>query len=533
VFNENMELAMDTTIISQFFALPFDQQLRWFLINIGWIPIAGVILYGAKEVWLYWRQILFDATLGYTLLAIDIPRGNEQSPKAVENMFTYFGGAHGTYTLFEEYWEGKFQQGFSFEIVCIDGYTQFLIRTPKQFRNLVESAVYSQYPDAEITEVNDYTEGIPTKYPDDEYDVWGCEFIYAKNEAYPLKIWPQFISEMPGRPEGQFKDPMASLMDLCSSLKKGEQLWYQMIVYPTDFDWTKRLQKEAGKIMGDPGNGGSGLVGGLFSGIMAWLSEFSAAIFGGEPAKSQESQVDQFRIFALTPQQKKQVEAIQHKTSQLGFKAKHRFVYVGKKEIFNKPKVVSGFVGYIKQFMDLDLNNLKPDLTRTGTSTAYFFADSRLRGKQARIVTNFRNRSGLGKEPKISTIDELATLWHFPIEATVRAPLIQKAPGRKAEPPMTLPQVEEAPSERIFEPGKAGEDNMFEASIPARPVRTRPQIPVRREGETKEEKPTKEDIPSEQADFFADADQVPIRTRTRPQSKPPSKGAPPNNLPIS
>jgi hypothetical protein len=44
---------------------------------------------------------------------------------------------------------------------------------------------------------------------------------------------------------------------------------------------------------------------------------------------------------------------------------------------------------------------------------------------------------------KVYNVQELATIWHFPIESVVRAPLIQKAPGRKAEPPIALPMAEE------------------------------------------------------------------------------------------
>ena len=42
-------------------------------------------------------------------------------------------------------------------------------------------------------------------------------------------------------------------------------------------------------------------------------------------------------------------------------------------------------------------------------------------------------------------VEELASLWHFPIESVTKAPLLQKASGRKAEPPASLPLEEVAP----------------------------------------------------------------------------------------
>ncbi|MCK5642776.1 MAG: hypothetical protein KAJ19_18350, partial [Gammaproteobacteria bacterium] len=122
-------MTIDLSSIYSFFALPMDEQLYRFLVYFGWIPIAWVILYGAKELWLDYIQGKWRAEQKFILLAIDIQRGNEQSIKAVENLFTYFGGGHKNINLIEKYWDGMFQLGFSFEIVSIEGYTQFLIHT--------------------------------------------------------------------------------------------------------------------------------------------------------------------------------------------------------------------------------------------------------------------------------------------------------------------------------------------------------------------------------------------------------------------
>ena len=460
-------MTLDLTQITNFFLLPADQIVLRTLINFGWIPVVITILWGAKELWVYYIQDKWGSTINKVILAIDVPRGNEQSLKAVENIFTYFGGAHGTLTLLEKFWLGYYQLSFSFEIVSIDGYTQFLIRSPAHFRNLVESAVYSQYPDAEITEVNDYTEGIPRKYPDEEYDIWGAEFIFTKNDMYPIKTYSEFESTMAGRPETQFKDPMASLMDLSSSLNKGEQLWYQILVTPIGFDWMEKGDKEISKILKEKTTSKKGIFGTIFSEMGGLVNEFFSQIgdfmFGGGNGEKEED--NSLRMLNLKPKEKKQIEAIQEKISKLGFKAKQRMVYVAKKDVMNKPKVVNGFVGYIKQFTDLDLNNFKPDMEVTATSAAYFFKDYRVNSRKNKIINAYINRDGtVGREAKVYNIEELATIWHFPVEAVVKAPLIQKAPGRKAEPPMSLPIGEESVSDELFiEKGVPGKDIFSEA----------------------------------------------------------------------
>ncbi len=447
-----MDIVIDATSLVEFSRLPLPIILQRILLLFGWIPIALVFLWGAKEVWLFYIRTKWGKTQKYTILAIDIPRGNMQSPKAVENIFTYLAGAHHTLDLVEVYWEGQFQLYFSMEIVSIEGYTQFLIYTPVRFRNLAESAVYSQYPDAEITEVNDYTEGIPRKFPDEEYDIWGAEYILKNNTAYPIKTYKEFEHQF-GAPEEQFKDPMASLMDLCSTLKKGEQLWYQIIVTPIGFDWMDIGDKEISRILKEKTTGKENFADKLASGfikLLGSLSEMIYSIWGGIEEKKEEEKDDSLKMMNLKPKEKKQVEAIHDKVSKLSFEAKIRFIYAAKKEVLNKDKVAYGFTGYIKQYASLDLNNIKPDMDLTATSVSYFLKEPRVNARKTRIINNYIRRDNwAGRKPAILNIEELASLWHFPIEAVVKAPMIQKAPGRKAEPPMTLPFSEETAREEI------------------------------------------------------------------------------------
>ena len=422
------------------------------------------MVWGGIQIWIYYVQIQYSLTLKYNLLAIDIPRGNDLSPRAVENMFTYFAGTHKTYSLIEKYWLGMYQLAFTFEIVSIEGYTQFLIWTPAEHRNLTESAVYSQYPDAEITEVNDYTADIPIKYPDDEWEIYGGEFIPAKHWAFPIKTWEEFEHAF-GKPETHFKDPMASLMDLCSSLGAGEQLWYQLIIYPTGFDWPDEGEKQISKVIGEKVATKKMFLDNIIDTIMNWIWVISELIYklGGDSKKDEKAEDDnRFLMMNLKPKQKKQIESIQRKSSKLGFQCKIRFIYVSKKEVHNKGKVAGGFIGFMKQFMDLDTNNLKPDMDMTFTSTDYFFEKLRKDAKKIRIMSGYKSRSGTrGRKRFILNVEELATIWHFPVEAVVRAPLIQKAPGRKSEPPIELPVDERPEREYLFDATKENEEDII------------------------------------------------------------------------
>ena len=60
------------------------------------------------------------------------------------------------------------------------------------------------------------------------------------------------------------------------------------------------------------------------------------------------------------------------------------------------------------------------------TKTVYFNRAPRLATKKRKIFNNYVNRSSYGRKPFLLNIEELATLWHFPIEANVKSLLVQK-----------------------------------------------------------------------------------------------------------
>ena len=431
-----MNIVINVSPFVEFFHLPPEQMFWVFFINFGWLIIVFTFLSGARQLYLYYIQNKWAATHRVVLLAIDVPKGNEQTPRAVENMFTYLSGAHGSTNFFEKWFEGKFQKSFSYEIVSLEGYTQFLIRTPAEFRNLVESSVYSQYPDAEISEVEDYIDLLPKNLPDHEYDVWGTEFVQKGPWVLPIRTYPEFEYKL-GPLETQFKDPMATLMDLCSSLRHGEYLGIQLIVIPTGFDWLKESESAMDKILNrkskpkpDP-----------LQRFIVWMGEMSEAFFSiwGEIDPKGDAPKPKM-MTELSPQELKQINMIQMKASKLSFEVKIRVIYVARREVVNKAKVANGVVGYMKQFAALDLNNLKPDVDSTMTKAQYFFQKKRLEKKQRLLYSAYAGRSGgIGRNPGIFNIEELATLWHFPIEASVKAAMVQKAPGRKADAPSDLP----------------------------------------------------------------------------------------------
>jgi hypothetical protein len=418
----------------------------WIFIHGGWIFAVLPALWAAWTSWLTSRKHLYEHNIRYVLLAIDVPKETEQSPRAVEQIFAGLAATYSRGTIYQRLWQGKHQESFSFEIVSLGGYIQFLIRAPSDYRDLIEASVYAQYPDAEITEVEDYVDRVPLDFDTDAYDLWGTEFALTKKDVYPIRTYPDFEHTL----SGDFKDPMAALLEILSRINPDEDVWLQLLVTPCSDHWKAESAAEVKKIVEHKKHSGHGMLYWLFVELpmntacviveIAFAGIFEPTWCGNEYSGGKEVEVVR-DITKLTPGQKAVVEGIEHKASKIGFYSKLRLVYWGKRETFLKGRGVSAVVGAIQQFTALNMNGFVPG-KRVTTKAEYFLKQSRINRKQKSILKSYKMRSahrGLGHGVILNT-EELASLYHFPI-VTVKAPLVKKTETKKSEPPTVLPTL--------------------------------------------------------------------------------------------
>ncbi|MFA6466463.1 MAG: hypothetical protein WCV71_01230 [Patescibacteria group bacterium] len=448
-----MEITFDFSALYAAMDQGYGAMAWYFFKNGGWIIYFYVISRGIFEIWHLNQNIKWFNTNKFVIIAIDVPKSTEQTPKAVEQLFSTVSGAHNPLNLREIYKEGQFQLSFSFEIVSIDGYVQFLIRTPSQWRDLIESSIYSQYPDAEITEVEDYVDTVPDQYPNETHNIWGTEIILAAKDVYPIRTYTAFEDNV----SGEFKDPIASLIETMSKIQLGEQVWVQIIVRPTDTKWIKRSLKEAYKIAGKKFSEKKSFLSsiidpitGLFflstGELWAWPQDLTAST-----SKAKKDDMPSMMLH-LTPGEKGAIEAIEAKASKTGFECKIRLIYISPKEKFSSARVISAVFGSFKQFNTLDLNAFKPD-PRTKTKINYFFIKTLTNWRKRSIMSAYKNRSGaMGHNYFILNTEELATIWHFP-SLLIKAPLLQRTESKKANAPYSLPisKIEESDKSKVTE----------------------------------------------------------------------------------
>jgi len=516
-----MEITIDLSRLV-FLSSNNPAQLIWYIFSHGgWLIFVIGLLILIFYVRLIWQRKKYVKSVEQTLLAIDIPKDNEQSLIAVEQIFASLAGIKSGPNLWEKYWLGKVQLWFSLEIISLEGYIQFLIRTPVIYRDLVESALYAQYPEAEITEVNDYIKLIPDDVHEisSEHNIWATEFTLAKNSAYPIKTYKFFEHQL----SQLFIDPMSALLEVMSKLGKGEQLAIQLLIAPVGDHWKDKGHEIVAHLIGEKSDAPKNLGDKIVDSSVKGLEKFSEAViklWGDIKDESQEDSAKNY-IQYLTPGERFVVERIQAKLAQITFASKFRLYYLAHNEVFSKGKGVNAILGAINQFNTSDLNAFKKN-KRTVTDVDYFFVKSRVSKRQRKFVKYFKMRSLMdGATPFMLCTEELATLYHFPT-ITVKAPLIKKAEAKRAEPPTALP-VEFMSGKNFFTPK---EEKSAEQPQEIETVGTEPTYKIA------------ESLSGYDFDnnYFEEAfakDESSIKLRQDTPSSSDSAPEPPDNLPLS
>ncbi len=411
------------------------------------LPYVGVIVLGAFawKFWVHYIQQDFISGIDFVLLEIVPPREVLRSPKAMELFFTnalfHWSNKGGK----EEYWQGAVWFWHSLEIASIEGQVHFYVRSPSRLKELIETQMYAQYPQAQVRVVEDYTLAVDKISPESDWNAWGCEFILEKPEAYPIKTYVDFGLDKD--PKEEYKvDPISPVIELFGSLKKGEQMWSQIVIRPSKktyhthgtwfghHDWVAQAQIELEKI----------------------LKPYTGAKLSIDNSITKEIRAPGF----LDPV----VKGVSAKMTKIGFDTGIRIFYVAKKEAYdmnNRRNIRLIFRQYANPF----LNSLaRFNSTQADAYGSIFTISPKLVMRLAnRMLTEYRERSFFHLPlrhhfssflpwpisptifPKffhphtyVLNVEELATLWHFPGQI-LKVPTLERIESKEAAPPTNLP----------------------------------------------------------------------------------------------
>jgi hypothetical protein len=217
-------------MIQDFLSTHNFNLIQMLLVGIGYLmPLPLGIL--AFTLWHHYRQERFIMGIKWILLEIQVPRDVIKSPAAMELIFSNAFYHKSMKGFWEQFIIGAPWLWFSLEIVSIDGRVHFYVRTPTRIRNLVETQIYAQYPQAKVVEVEDYAFNVPQYKKNGDWNVWGCEFYKLKEDFLPFKTYKGFGDDMKTGIKEEFKiDPITPVIEYLGSLPQGEQVWIQIIV---------------------------------------------------------------------------------------------------------------------------------------------------------------------------------------------------------------------------------------------------------------------------------------------------------------
>jgi hypothetical protein len=393
--------------------------LPFFLFKYFWIT------------WMHYVRYKFWFAQEMVLLEIQLPGEVTKSPKAMELFITALWNSSGEVTFIKRLWEGTFRPIWSLEISSNEGQVNFYIHMRKGLRSVVEARLYGQFPEAQVREVEDYTRKVHFNL--EEYELWGAEFKKGEPQALPIKTYIDYGLDKD--PDEEFKvDPISNTLEYLASMGKGEYLWFQIIMKARKKDEWYGFYDNKNDAYKD------GFKKGLKA-IMAAAAERAGSLVKDEAAKAQAAARG---LTLLTPGEKLKVEAMEHSIEKLIFECGMRGIYMAKKENFRGSNI-PGIPRFFDPFRSNELNAINP--ARWMASLDYpwqDFKNIRRNAFKKKLFFLFQNRAyfyvPIDQAPMFMTVEELATIWHFP-SSGIRTPGLNRVASKRSEAPPDLPEL--------------------------------------------------------------------------------------------
>jgi hypothetical protein len=398
-----------------------------------WIFLPVLLFMLFERMWILSRWEEYAKKNFHSVsIEVKIPADIEKSPKIFEQVLSGFHGIKPSAVERDVYKYGKFIPSIALEIYGTRDQISFVIGGNKKYLDLLEAAIYSQYPSAEIKEIEHPLKDYPENIVDSKWDIFGLELALSKEDAYPIRTYKQFVDDI----SRTSTDPLASFLEIMGKLKPGETICMQVMIRSTsDKSWKKDGTKLITKVMGRIVKDQQKLAKMLASESMDFLNALKTAPF--QVPEFAAKKEDALNLKLLSPEEKDIVESVASNIEKLGFQTKYRFLYISPKELYD-PNIYYSLMGAVKQFNSTNLNGFENN-KRITTSVYYFRKAQRDAYRKRRFYRKFRERD-FSESGFIFNTEELATIYHFP-DASVLAPLTPRVEAKKSEPPANLPIV--------------------------------------------------------------------------------------------
>ncbi|MFH1565587.1 MAG: DUF87 domain-containing protein [bacterium] len=325
----------------------------------------------------------------------------QAAPLAAEQLFSSLHGL-----LREE--EGE-QEHVSFEISATKDGIGFYCTVPKHIRGFVESQIYAQYPDAQITESVDF---VNSKTP--VYSRSG-HFVLSKDLMFPIKTFRDFEV-----------DPLSAITSALSNVNDNEEIWLQFLVRPIADGWQERGYEYIKRITEGSKTvtlSFKDILKEVFSEILSIIFvEIPKKIFSNEPPPAPIAKPISQGSPKLSGDKELELEAIGNKLSKMGFEVEIKIAAFAEDKD-RLENIIRGVTASFRQFSTSSLNSLKSaDWTEDITKT----------------IDDFGKRTLHTDKMILLNTEELASIFHLP-SSKVDTPNIAWTLASRGEPPLNIP----------------------------------------------------------------------------------------------
>lgn len=391
-------------------------------------PVIGVVAgYKAFEAaWLWYATSYYIYTrTNPVLLEVHMPHHVEKTPRAMEQVLTSFWIRAGRTTFIDRGYYGGANPYASLEICSFGGEIHFFIWCRSSYRNVIEAAMYSQYPEVEIEQVEDYASKF--QYDPEKHHCWSTDYVYDNihqkpvSDVYSIKTYHDF--EIDEEIEEFSVDPYGSVLEVLSSMNHEEQVWIQIILRGNfGKDWHREMHHEVEKIR-----------------------EEASQQIAVDPETGET--VTKLSFPRPTHAQMEQMQSIERHMGKLPFDVCLRGIYIAPAGKMRSAEY-SAFRWIWRPFNDPGhLNALRP--RRASNDFDYLYQDWGMGpdGVRWKLVTRryfdaYRRRQAFHPPwqwpPMRMSTETIATLWHPP-SGQVKSPGLHRIHVGKAEAPSNLP----------------------------------------------------------------------------------------------
>ncbi|MBI1971451.1 MAG: hypothetical protein HYS52_01210 [Candidatus Wildermuthbacteria bacterium] len=423
--------------------LPIGRFAWEFALTWWWLFLPFLLFGLFVFTWLWWRTDRWLTDRRWIVLEIRMPQEVDNPFRRMEAVIAGFWQVKIGKNKREKWIEGKIQLGVALEIASIEGKVHFFVRFEQDERKLIESSIYAQFPEAEITEVDDYTKLVPADIPNKDWEMWASSYEMPREDVYPIKTYRSFFEEQATtREEEPIRvDPLGQLLEGMAKLGPGEHMWIQILASPVDrgTGYEERGKAIVDKIVHRPERGKP------TSTVKDVETVFSVLATGKTAEQKTEQESFLPPEMRITPGERVIVMGIEEKIAKLMFSCHIRSVYVAKRDVYwGGMKAIP--MSYFTQFTTENMNGLKVDgdtWTKVHTISTWFLDKRRLYLRKRRHFRYYKGRFNIhfprSKGSHILNIEELASLFHFPGKLTAPSAALERVEAKKGEAPPVLP----------------------------------------------------------------------------------------------